>query len=428
MTAPPGSRLPYPVQTILFARYGSRWLPALRRRHGDIFMIKIAPRGRQLVIAARPDLVKQIFNGSADVFHAGKGNEILRPVMGDHSVLLLDGGDHLRVRQLLMPAFNGAALRGYRELIAELAAGEIESWPTGGPFRTHDRTTKLTLEIILQVVFGVTDEQRLARLRPLVERVVSGNFVIMLGSLYPRLRALPPWRGFMHNQAELDRLLYEEIADRRRQSDLDQRTDVLSRLLRVDAGQSLTDAELRDNLITLLLAGHETTATALSWALHELSRNRAQLDAALQAADAGDLDYLEAVTKETLRRRPVIAAVARQVQRPVELGGYTIPAGTNVNPGIALVQADANVWDGPEQFDATRFLGAQPPPNTWIPFGGGARRCLGASFAQLEASVILREVLSRFDLVADRPEPESPARRNVTLTPGRGGTVVLTRR
>ncbi len=428
MTAPPGSRLPYPVQTLLFARWGSRWLPALRRQHGDVFMIKIAPKGRQLVIVARPDLIKEIFGGSASVFHAGKGNEILRPVMGDHSVLLLDGEDHLRIRQLLMPAFNGAALRGYGELIAKLAADEVETWPTGVAFRTHDRTTKLTLEIILQVVFGVTDERRLARLRPLVERVVGGNFVIMLGSLYPRLRSLPPWRGFLQNQADLDRLLYEEIADRRRQTDLEQRSDVLSRLLSVDADRSLTDAELRDNLVTLLLAGHETTATALSWAFHELGRNRVQLDAAQQAADAADLDYLEAVTKETLRRRPVIAAVARQLQAPVEIGGFTIDAGTNVNPGIALVQADANVWDAPEQFDAARFLGTPLLPNTWIPFGGGARRCLGASFAQLEASTILREALSRFDLVADRPAPEPPARRNVTLTPGRGGTVVLTRR
>ena len=427
-TPPPGPRLPYPLQTYLFAKHGARWLPALRRRHGEVFMIRIAPRGRRIVLIGRPDLIKQIFSGSPSVFHAGKGNEILRPIMGDHSVLLLDEGEHQRVRQLLMPAFHGAPLRGYQELITRLTVAEVETWPVGVAFRTHDRTTKLTLEIILQVVFGVTDEGRLAELRPVVGRIVDVDTVIMLGTLFPRLQKIPPWSRFLTVQRDLDRLLYAEIADRRRQSDLDSRDDVLSRLLCVDAEQALTDAELRDNLVTLLLAGHETTATALAWAFHELGRDAEQLAAAQRAADADDQDYLEAVTKETLRRRPVIAAVARQVQEDIELGGYTIPAGTNVNPAIAMVQSDANLYDDPERFDASRFIGSQPAPNTWIPFGGGVRRCLGASFSLLEAGVILRETLRRFDIVADQPEPEPAARRNITLTPGRGGTVVLTRR
>jgi cytochrome P450 len=407
----PGPRLPYALQTYLFARHGARWLPALRRRYGDVFMIRIAPGGRRLVILGRPGLIKEVFAGPTSVFHAGKGNEILRPVMGDHSVLLLDEDAHQRVRQLLMPAFHGAPLRGYRDLITRLTIAEVQTWPTGVPFRSHDRTTKLTLEIILQVVFGVTDERRLAQLRPVVDRIVSVDALLMLGSLYPALQKVPPWSRFLKVQRELD-----------------QRTDVLSRLLRVDPEQSLTDAELRDNLITLLLAGHETTATALAWAFHELGRNADQLALAQQAADNGDEDYLEAVTKETLRRRPVIAAVARQLQVPIELGGYDIPAGTNVNPAISLVQSDANLYDGPERFDASRFVSAQPPPNTWIPFGGGVRRCLGANFSLLEAGIILREALTRFDVVADRPEPEPAARRNITLTPGRGGTVILTRR
>jgi cytochrome P450 family 135 len=425
---PPGSRLPYPLQTYLFAKHGARWLPALRRRYGDVFVIRLAPKGRRVVIIGRPELIKRVFSGSTSLFHAGGGNEILRPVMGDHSVLLLDEAEHLRVRQLLMPAFHGAPLRGYQDMITQLTVAEVESWPTGTPFRTHDRMTKLTLEIILQVVFGVTDETRLAQLRPVVDRIVNVDFVIMLGALYPLLGKLPPWSRFLRIQGDLDRLLYAEIADRRRQPDLAERTDVLSRLLAVDTDQPLTDAELRDNLITLLLAGHETTATALAWAFHELGRDRAQLAAAQRAADHDDQDYLEAVTKETLRRRPVIAAVARQLQQPIELGGYLLPKGANVNPAIALVQSDANLWDAPERFDASRFIGTQPAANTWIPFGGGVRRCLGASFSLLESGVILREVLRRYDVRADQPAPEPAARRNITLTPGRGGSVILTRR
>ena len=391
-------------------------------------MIRIAPHGRRIVLIGRPELIKEVFSGSPSVFHAGKGNAILRPIMGDHSVLLLDEGEHHRIRQLLMPAFHGTPLRGYRDLITRLAVAEIEAWPTGVPFQTHDRTAKLTLEIILQVVFGVTDERRLDRLRPVVEQIVDVNGLIMLGTLYPQLRHLPPWRTFLKVQGELDRLLYAEIADRRTQGDLASRSDVLSRLLSVDESESLTDAELRDNLVTLLLAGHETTATALAWTFHELGRAPEQLAAAQRAADEDDDDYLEAVAKETLRRRPVIPSVARHVQEPIEFGGYTIPAGTNVNPAIDLVQSDANLYDAPERFDAGRFIGGQPAANTWIPFGGGVRRCLGANFSLLESTVILREALRRFDVVADQPAPEPAMRRNITLTPGRGGTVILTRR
>jgi cytochrome P450 len=271
---PPGPRWPYPLQTVLFARYGARWLPALRRRYGDVFMIRIAPRGRRIVLVGRPELIKTVFAGPTAIFHAGKGNEILRPMMGDHSVLLLDEGQHQRVRQLLMPAFHGTALLGYRELITRLTVAEIESWPTAIAFRTHDRMTKLTLEIILQVVFGVTDERRLAQLRPVVARIVDVTGLIMIGTLYPRLQKIPPWSRYLRVHAELDRLLYAEIADRRRQPDLGARSDVLSRLLSGPDGCSLTDAELRDNLVTLLLAGHETTATALAWAFHHSPATR----------------------------------------------------------------------------------------------------------------------------------------------------------
>lgn len=428
---PPGLRLPVLVQTLLFGQYRHRLLPLLHRRYGDTFSVRIAPGSRRLVVLADPADIRTVFTGPAAVYHAGEGNAILGPVMGDHSVLLVDEDQHRRVRTLLMPAFNGAALRGYRGLVAELARAEVSRWPAGRVFASHDRMNALTLEIILQVVFGVTDPERLARLRPLVRGIVAIGPVTMMGWFYPRLQGIGPWRRYVANQRRLDEVLYAEIADRRQAPDLADRDDVLSRLLRVSAdegGDALSDAELRDQLITLLLAGHETTATTLAWTLHELARRPEQLRAAQRAADEGDEDYLTAVTKEALRLRPVIFEVARKLTRPVEVAGYRLPAGVVVSPAIGLVQSDERHFPEPEEFRPERFLGAQPAANTWIPFGGGARRCLGAGFSLMEASVVLRELLVRYDVAPDRARPEAQRARNVTLVPARGARISVTPR
>jgi cytochrome P450 len=427
---PPGPRLPVAVQSLLFARYRHRWLPALRRRHGDTFAVRIAPHSRRLIMISRTEDIKAVFGGPANVMHAGEGNAILGPIMGDHSVLLLDEAEHLRVRRLLMPAFNGATLRGYRGLITELADAEIMGWPVDRPIRLHERMQALTLEIILQVVFGVTDEHRLAELRPVVSRVLDVSPITMLGWFYPRLRKYRPWSAFVDNQRLLDRLLYTEIAERRAAPDLADRTDVLSQLLRLSAEDEtagLTDPELRDNLITLLLAGHETTATALAWAFHELGRNPAVLARAQQAADTADGEYLEAVFKESMRLHPIIYEVARRLTEPLSIGGFRIPAGATVMPAIGLVQSDPEHHPAPARFDPERFVGSQPAANTWIPFGGGLRRCLGAGFSLLESAVVFEAVLGRFDVRADR-RPEEPRARNITLAPSGGATVTLTRR
>lgn len=431
---PSGPRLPVVVQTILFARYRHRWLPLLRRRHGRSFLLRLAPHRRRVIALSEPADLRNVFAGPAGVFHAGEGNAILGPVMGRQSVLLLDEDEHLRVRRLLMPAFHGAPLRGYRELILELTRAEVNRWPTGAPLRLHDRMQSLTLEIILQVVFGVSDESRLAQLRPVVDRVVRIKPVIMLGWFYPRLRRWWPWRAFADLQQELDRLLYAEIAQRRLTPDLADRSDVLSRLLRPNgaaegSGDSeLTDAELRDNLITLLLAGHETTATALAWTFSELARNPDVQVRAQHAADEADEDHLEAVAKESLRLHPVIYEVARKLTASVDVAGCSVPAGATVLPVIGLAHSDPRHHPDPQRFDPERFLGAQPAPNTWIPFGGGPRRCLGAGFALLEATVVLAEVLRRFDLAPDRARPERPKARNITLAPSRGSRVRLSAR
>ncbi|HJQ00019.1 MAG TPA: cytochrome P450 [Jatrophihabitans sp.] len=433
---PTGRPLPVAVQSMLFARYRHRWLPYLRRRHGDTVLVRIAPHARRLVLLSRPEDIRTVFSGSASTYHAGEGNAILGPIMGQHSVLLLDESEHLRIRRLLLPAFNGAALRGYGELMADIALAQLRRWPVGVRLQLLPRMQPLTLEIILQVVFGVTDEHRLTELRPVVQRALNIGPLMMLGWFYPRLRSHWPWRRFPEIQRGLDRLLYAEIAERRSAPDLAFRSDVLSRLLRLssngegaDGGaDGLTDAELRDNLITLLLAGHETTATALAWTFHELARDRDQLLAAQRAADADDHDYLEAVVKESLRLHPIIYEVARRVTEPVEVGGYLVPAGATVMPVVGLVHADGRHHPEPDRFDPGRFVGGQPPANSWIPFGGGARRCLGAAFSLLESTIVLKQVLTRFDLTADRPLPERPKPRNITLAPGRGAAVRLTQR
>jgi cytochrome P450 len=264
-----------------------------------------------------------------------------------------------------------------------------------------------------------------------VERVINISPLVMLGWFYPRLRTFWPWRRFFQIQRDLDRLLYSEIAERRAAPDLGSRPDVLSQLLRISVADSeagLTDAELRDNLITLLLAGHETTATALAWACHELARNPDVQRRAQRAADEGDEEYLEAVAKEAMRLHPVVYEVARRVTEPIELGGYRVPAGATVVPGIGLVQSDPQLHRTPARFDPNRFLGEPPAANSWIPFGGGVRRCLGAGFSLVEATLVLGELLRRFELTPVRPAAEPARPRNITLAPGQGATVRLTAR
>ncbi|PRX45096.1 cytochrome P450 [Prauserella shujinwangii] len=425
---PPGPRLPLALQTVLFGSFRHRWLPRLRRRYGDVVRLRIYPE-RSVVSLSDVEHIRAVFAGPASVFHAGEGNIILKPAMGEHSVLLTDEDVHLRARKLLMPAFNGAALRGYRDLVTGLATAEVERWPEGRAFSSHARMQSLTLEVILRVVFGVGEGPRLDELRTLLSRIVDVGPVDLIGWHNPGLQRYGPWRRYALAQRRVDELLYAEIADRRRATDLDSRQDVLSRLLTVPGEDDrLSDAELRDQLVTLLLAGHETTATALAWAFHELARDPAVLTAATRAADEGDEKYLEAVAKEAMRLHPVISEVARKLTRDVEIGGYRIPAGHTVMPSIALVHADPGHHGDPARFRPERFLDGGPPAGTWLPFGGGVRRCLGAGFSLLESTIVLRAVLSRFHLAPDRPRPEPVRARNITMVPGRGARLVVTAR
>jgi len=419
---PPGPRWPVWLQTAGLLRFRHRFVPHMWRRYGDVFTVRIVPGGRPLVLFTRPEHAKEIFAGAPEVFHAGKGNAILGPIMGEHSLLLQDGAEHKRARALLMPAFNGHALRSYRTLVEEVARDEVARWSPGEEFRSLDRMNALTLEVILRVVFGVTDEARLARLRPCVNRTVAISPAVLLGWGYPRLQRFGPWKRTVENAYRLDELMYAEIRERRRAPDLAERSDVLSRLILVDdGGDRLTDEELRDQLVTLLLAGHETTATALAWALYELGSDDTQLARARTAARDGDDAYLEAVLKESMRLHPVIPMVVRTLMRPVTVAGWDLPAGATVGPSILVSHARDDNHPDPTRFDPTRFAGQHPPVNSWIPFGGGVRRCIGAGFSVMEGVAVLREVLTAYDVTATgRDEPKV---RNITSVPRRGARI-----
>lgn len=432
---PAGPKTRAAAMTWQFLRDRETVIPRLHEEFGDTFSLRILPGPRTLVVFSDPADIKEIFAADPSQFHAGKGNEILKPVMGEHSVLLTDDAQHQRARKLLMPAFTGPSMRAYRPLVESIAKAEIDSWRDGDTVETLDRMNAITLDVILQVVFGVSDERRLAVLRPKVNRMVNIDAKMLLAWSYPKLFALPPWRGYFKNQKSVDELLYAEIRERRAAHDsgpdgLAGRDDVLSRLLRVGDGESdeppLTDAEMRDQLITLLLAGHETTASALSWTLHELGRSPELLARAITAADTGDDVFLEACLKEGMRLHPIIDFVARTLQSDQVIAGRRLPRGTTVTPSIMLSHSrEANFADS-HTFDPDRFLVEKVAANTWIPFGGGVRRCIGAGFSLMEGTVVLREVLQRFSIHADEVAPNKL--RNITNVPADKAPLKLTRR
>ncbi|NUR08147.1 MAG: cytochrome P450 [Nocardioidaceae bacterium] len=428
---PPGPRWPTLLQSIALVRFRHQFVPAMHKRYGDVFTVRVMPKGSALVLFTRPEHAKEIFAGDPEKFHAGKGNAILGPIMGEHSLLLQDSAEHKRARKLLMPAFNGAALRGYQSVVAQLAKEEVDRWTPGRPFRSLDRMNALTLEVILRVVFGVTDASTLARLRPLVNRTVDVSPAVLLGWGYPFLQKFGPWKATVENQRGLDDVMYAEIAARRAAPDLAERTDVLSRLLQVggdgtvEGEAPLADEELRDQLVTLLLAGHETTATALAWTLYELGRDGVQLARARDAAARGDDDHLEAVLKESMRLHPVIPMVVRHLMEPATIGGRALPRGANVGPSILIGHSRDDNFPEPQRFRPERFLEGEVVTNTWIPFGGGVRRCIGAGFSLMEGVAVLREVLSRYDVHLPPKAADRPKVRNITSVPRHGARILV---
>jgi cytochrome P450 len=387
-----------------------------------------------LTYVADPEMVKAIFSGDPSRFHAGEGNaEPLGPVLGENSLLTLDGEEHMRQRKLLLPPFHGERIGRYVETMRTAAERELATWPVGRTFALRPAMQRVTLEVILRAVFGIEDEARRARFSAVNTRVDRTAQPIMFAPPLRRdLGRWSPWRRFLQARQDADALIYEEIRARRAEPDLESRDDVLSLLLqaRHDDGSPMTDLELRDELMTIIGAGHETTATALCWAIELLGHNphvERRLREELASPDGGD-DYLDAVMKETLRIRPVVVDVVRKVLRDEEIAGQRIPAGTWLVPAIAVVQQRPDLYPEPHEFRPERFLDGQTDAYTWIPFGGGIRRCIGASFAQTEIKVILRTLLERTRLRPASRRPEVPRVRHVTIVPSRGARVVMEER
>lgn len=426
---PPGPRLPAAVQGMLFQRHREWFLPTMARHYGDVFTLRVPPHRRHVVVFSRPEHIKEIFAGDPRDLHAGEGKQILGPVMGAHSLLLTDEAEHARARRLLMPAFNGAALRGYRDLVASIARAEVDQWNPNTELRALDRMNAVTLEVIMRVVFGVTDAHIRDQLAPRLKRMVDISTVSMLGLVYPGLSRFGPWKRFRDNQNEVDALIYAEIERRRHSPDLGQRSDVLSRLLQAgNQGDDspLTDAELRDQLVTLLLAGHETTAAALAWTLCELARHPDLQHRAYLAAAENDDTYLEATLKESMRLHSVIASTPRNLTRDQVIGGWHLPAGTVVNACILLAHHRPDSYPDSMAYRPDRFLDGEIEPNTWVPFGGGVRRCIGAGFSLMEGTVVLREILTRYTVLpSDSGKSEGGRVRNVTNVPSRRARVAI---
>ena len=426
---PPGPQMPAALQTAIWFRRAQWMQDQCASRFGDTFTLRILNEGTWVVIS-HPDHIKQVFTGNPHVFHAGEGNRILLPVLGEHSVLLLDDAAHIEQRKLLLPPFHGERMRRYGKLMAEIAAAEIERWPRGEPYPLRPRMQALTLEIILRAVFGLGEGERLERLRGELRRLLDmvTNPRLMFVPALLGAERLARFKPFQRDVARVDAPIYEEIAERRRAADLAEREDILSLLLqaRHEDGSPMSDAELRDELVTLLVAGHETTASALAWAVERLVHHPEKLDRLTEEVRAGESAYLDAVVTETLRLRPVITAVARRLTEPVEIGGWQLPAGVSVHPSIYLVHRRPDVYPEPERFLPERFIDDPPGTYTWIPFGGGVRRCLGGAFAMFEMNAVLSELVRRRRLEPAREEPEPVMRRAITDTPRHNAEVIVT--
>jgi cytochrome P450 len=425
---PPGPRLPRPLQTLGWVTRPGPFMKRCRERYGDAFTLRIAQED-SWVLLSHPDAVRQVFTGDPRLLHAGEANVVLLPLVGRHSVLLLDDEPHMTQRKLMLPAFHGERMTRYGELIAKVTERELERWPVREPLELWPRMQAVTLEVIIRAVFGVRDGERLElmreRLREVLDLTTDWRSYLALATIGPE--RMYRMRYFQRELDPVNDLLLDEIRRRRDAADLADRDDVLSLLLqaRHEDGRPMSDAELRDELMTLLAAGHETTATALAWAVERLVRHPDKLARLAEEAAAGGDDYADAVAKETLRLRPVIPIVVRRLQEPMEIGGHLLPAGAAAAPCIYLMHRRPDVYPEPERFRPERFLERPAGTYTWIPFGGGVRRCLGASFALFEMKTVLATLVTRLRLRPAQPSSERLSRRAITLTPARGAEVLV---
>ncbi|HKJ37019.1 MAG TPA: cytochrome P450 [Solirubrobacterales bacterium] len=441
MASIPGSSAPALWQGAQLFRDPIGFLRGAHREYGDVFRVKF-PGEPPIAYVADPDLARKALATDGRGAVTGETRALLfEPLVGQHSLLTLEGEEWERERTLIGPAFHGRRIRSWEGRIGEIAAERIETWPLGEPIALRGRMSEITLEVILQLVFGVAEGPRHDRLRELLPALVerASWYAWVPGPVRSGLERLGsegaagrlnPAGGVLALREEVDRLLYEEIAERRAEAGRADREDVLS--LMIDAGgddeaPGLSDEDLRDELMALLAAGHETTSTGLSWAFERLMRTPEAMRSLLEeldgGGDGGNRTLLDATVKETLRARPVVIDVARMLTAPLELGGREVPAGWMLAPAIVVLHHREDVWGDPGSFRPGRFL-ENPPLRAWIPFGGGRRRCVGSQLAQLEMRVVIREVLSRLRLRTVDPAPERPRVRHVTLVPEHGARAI----
>jgi cytochrome P450 family 135 len=426
---PPGPPLPAAVQAGLIWLDPIRFVQDCHRRYGDVFAVRIPVIG-SLVFLADRDHIRMVTRGDPAIFHAGEAAAPLAQVVGTRSLLILDEDKHRRSRGLMLPAFHGDSVRRQVAEMIAITAEEVAQWPVAEQFPLHPRMQRLTLEVILRTVIGVHDQRRLAALRAAMPPMLEIGSPVELIPPPEVLLRFGMWRRRAQRRAAALTLLTDEITRCRADPQLDQRTDALAMLVRStdSTGAQIPDDELVDQLVTLLLAGHDTTATALSWAFERLTRHPELLARTAQAAVDGDDAWLDAVCKESLRVRPVVFEFGRKLTTDLQLGGYHIPAGVILAPSINLVHHSSRYYPEPDEFQPQRFLDRRPDPAVWLPFGGGVRRCLGATFAQVEMRTVLREILCKVELAATTAPDEPVRARHVTMVPRQGALVTVRRR
>lgn len=440
MSLPPGPKIPGAAQMLAWF---VRPIPLMERsaaRYGDAFTLRLAGWGT-FVFTSDPKDIKAVFTGDPKILHAGEGNRSLGAILGEQSVLLLDEKPHMRQRKLLLPPFHGERMHFFADVMRDSTDDVIDHWPVGRVFAAHAPLQQITLSVILRCVFGLRPSPASQQLATLLEEAIgaSVNPVVFYPLLQRDLGSLTPYHRFIELRNRVDEALYAIIAQRRADPDAPNKADVLSLLLsaRDEEGEPMSDVELRDELITVLVAGHETTATSLAWTLQLLLTHPAVLDRVIGELEAEvggaqlnpellpRLHYLDAVIKESLRLRPIIPIVARRLKAPFEISGYQIPRSIYVAPCIWLTHRRPDLYPAPQTFRPERFVDHKPDPYEWLPFGGGIRRCIGQAFALYEMKVVLATIFLRARLHVPSDYRAQPVRRSITYAPSEGVPVIL---
>lgn len=446
---PPGPALPRFLQLFHWVFRPIPFMEECRSRYGDWFTLRLRKR-LTFVFTSDPEAIRQVFAGDPHQLRAGAANVVLKPLLGEHSLLLLDGDSHAEERKLMMPPFHGERMHAYGEIMRKVSDRSLQCWPEQEPFPIHPKMQAITLDVILKTVLGLSENETYRRLHELLTRLLSITTrplrLLMVGpggevrysGFQSALGRFSPWGQAVQIMREVDKILFAEIARRRKLTE-EGREDVLTMLIgaRDEDGRAMTDQELRDEMMTLLVAGHETTATALSWVFCRLVEHSHVLEktvAEIEQAQAGgpispkqvtELRYLDSVVKETLRLNPIVPVVGRCLQAPLEIAGRVLPAGVIVAPCIYLTHRRPDLWEEPEKFEPARFLVKRPGSHEFFPFGGGVRRCLGMAFALYEMKIVVAQVLTR--VVLGRAPGYRPrlVRRGITFAPSEGMPVVV---